>query len=106
MDRVRIIFAWYDFWVGFFWDKEKRRLYVFPVPCLGILIQFQMKDTQKAGSRYLRPRKLESGLIDYDRVPECICPNRRGPAGGICGACNGAIPAPSETGHAQPPKGL
>ncbi len=37
--RVRLIFAWYDFWVGLFWDREKRRLYVFPIPMVGVVIQ-------------------------------------------------------------------
>lgn len=39
--RIRLIFAWYDFWVGAFWDRAKRRLYVLPVPCLGIVIEFK-----------------------------------------------------------------
>jgi hypothetical protein len=37
---VKLIFAWYDFWIGVFWDRQKRRLYIFPVPCLGVVIQF------------------------------------------------------------------
>ena len=36
--KVRLMFAWYDFWVGLFWDSKKRRLYIFPVPCFGIVI--------------------------------------------------------------------
>lgn len=38
--KVRFIFAWYDLWVGAFVDRTKRRLYIFPVPCIGILVQF------------------------------------------------------------------
>lgn len=37
--RVRPIFAWYDFWVGLFYDRAKRRLYVFPLPMVGIVIE-------------------------------------------------------------------
>lgn len=37
---IKPIFAWYDLWVGAFWDGKKRRLYVLPVPCLGVVIQF------------------------------------------------------------------
>lgn len=36
---IRPIFAWYDFWVGIFWDQPKRRLYILPIPCIGIVIQ-------------------------------------------------------------------
>lgn len=36
--RVRPIFAWYDLWIGVFIDRPKRRVYIFPVPCFGIVI--------------------------------------------------------------------
>jgi hypothetical protein len=39
--RVRPIFAWYDLWVGIFWDRHRRRLYILPVPTLGIVIEFR-----------------------------------------------------------------
>lgn len=38
--KLRPIFAWYDLWIGAFWDRPKRRLYLFPVPCFGIVIDF------------------------------------------------------------------
>ena len=38
--KVRPIFAWYDPWVGAFWDRTKRRLYILPLPCIGIVIHF------------------------------------------------------------------
>lgn len=38
---IKPIFAWYDLWVGAFWDRKMRRLYLFPVPTLGIVIQFR-----------------------------------------------------------------
>jgi hypothetical protein len=37
---ITIIFAWYDLWVGFFWDKKKKWLYFFPIPCIGIIFKF------------------------------------------------------------------
>lgn len=37
--RVKFIFAWYDMWIGFFWDRTKQRLYVFPVPMLGFYVE-------------------------------------------------------------------
>lgn len=38
---IKPIFAWYDFWVGLFWDSKKRKLYVFPIPMVGIVIDFK-----------------------------------------------------------------
>jgi len=37
---IKPIFAWYDLWSGAFWDCTKRRLYLLPIPCCGIVIQF------------------------------------------------------------------
>lgn len=41
------VFAWYDFWIGVFWDRSKRRLYILPLPCIGVLIQFKPKTTRR-----------------------------------------------------------
>lgn len=38
--RISFVCAWYDIWVGAFWDREHRALYILPVPMLGIKIQF------------------------------------------------------------------
>jgi hypothetical protein len=38
--RIKPIFAWYDLWVGVFWDRAKLRLYVLPLPCVGIVLDF------------------------------------------------------------------
>ena len=38
--RVRPIVAWYDMWMGAYWDSIKRKLYILPIPCIGIVIDF------------------------------------------------------------------
>lgn len=37
--NITLIFAWYDFWIGGFWNMEKKRLYIFLVPMLGFKVQ-------------------------------------------------------------------
>jgi len=44
---IHLVFAWYDFWVGAFWDAKKRRLYIFPVPMLGLYVQFRHRITER-----------------------------------------------------------
>lgn len=39
--RIRPVFAWYDLWIGAFWDAKKRRLYILPLPCVGFYLEFQ-----------------------------------------------------------------
>ncbi len=46
--KIRPIAAWYDMWVGAYWDKARRRLYVLPVPCLGAVIDFAKADVHHA----------------------------------------------------------
>lgn len=36
--KIKPMFAWYDFWVGFFYDRKNKILYFFPVPMFGFKI--------------------------------------------------------------------
>ncbi len=38
--KIAPLFAWYDLWVGAFWDGAKRRLFILPIPCCGVVIDF------------------------------------------------------------------
>lgn len=42
---IRPLFAWYDIWVGAYWDRAHRRLYVLPLPCIGVVISFGERGT-------------------------------------------------------------
>ncbi len=44
---IKPIFAWYDLWIGAFWDGKNRRLYILPIPCFGIVIQFLTRNQTK-----------------------------------------------------------
>jgi hypothetical protein len=37
--KITPIFAWYDLWIGVFVDRPKARIYVFPIPCFGFVIE-------------------------------------------------------------------
>lgn len=39
--KISFLLAWYDLWVGFFWDKKKKWLYILPIPCCGIIVKFK-----------------------------------------------------------------
>lgn len=36
--KAKLIFAWYDLWIGVFVDRHKKKLYVFLIPMVGIVI--------------------------------------------------------------------
>jgi hypothetical protein len=36
--RVHFLFAWYDLWVGVYYDRRSKRLYILPLPCVGLVI--------------------------------------------------------------------
>jgi hypothetical protein len=38
--KVSAFFRWYDLWIGAYWDKTNRTLYVCPIPMFGVRIAF------------------------------------------------------------------
>jgi hypothetical protein len=43
---VRVSFAWYDLWIGAYYDRKARVLYVCPLPCL--LLTFPLDAEEEA----------------------------------------------------------
>lgn len=37
--KISLFFAWYDFWIGLFYDTRKHILYVCPLPCVVFKIE-------------------------------------------------------------------
>jgi len=37
---IRPIVAWYDIWIGVFIDTDNRRIYLLPLPCVGVVIEW------------------------------------------------------------------
>ena len=40
---MEFFFAWYDLWIGFYWDRKNHVLYVLPIPMFGAKINFRAK---------------------------------------------------------------
>lgn len=40
MPKFKFIFAWYDLWIGAYYDRKNRIVYILPFPCCGIAIYF------------------------------------------------------------------
>lgn len=38
--RIRPLFKWFDMWVGIFVDTKQRRVYILPMPCIGVVIEW------------------------------------------------------------------
>ena len=39
--KIKVFIAWYDFWVGAFYDRDKKVLYICPIPC--VVFKFSQK---------------------------------------------------------------
>lgn len=74
--KIKPFFAWYDFWVGAFWDKAKRKLYLLPLPCLGLV--FELGNCPRCEGVGLTFRRgFWFSLIPSDTVPG-KCPECHG----------------------------
>lgn len=54
--KISPVCKWYDFWVGVFWDRIQKRLYILPLPCLGVRIAFSIETFRVRSDR--RPGKF------------------------------------------------
>lgn len=38
MIKIEFIFAWYDFWIGVYYDRKNKIIYLFFLPTIGLKI--------------------------------------------------------------------
>ncbi len=42
-EEVKVFFAWYDMWIGAYWDRDTRTLYICPFPMIVIAIKSSVR---------------------------------------------------------------
>lgn len=62
---IRIFFAWYDFWVGAYFDRAKRTLYICPVPTFVIAIQLPLPEVDIV--------KGKTAMMEVEIVSQWYC---------------------------------
>lgn len=66
--KIKPLFAWYDLWIGAFVDRAKRRIYIFPVPCVGFYIEWSERIPK---SEWAMCRMIELGShLDQKQAKE------------------------------------
>ena len=56
--RVSLQFLWYDLWIGAYYDRAKRTLYVCPLPCV------VFKFSPAAGKTPDRTHRIHAEIFD------------------------------------------
>lgn len=41
--ELRPIVAWYDMWIGLYWNRSSQWLYIFPIPMCGFILKFNYR---------------------------------------------------------------
>ena len=66
MKRVRFLFKWYDLWIGAYWDRKKKDLYILPLPMVGVVIKCCRHDWE-LGRYYTQ----DNNFREYERCTKC-----------------------------------
>lgn len=70
--KIKPIFAWYDWWIGGYWDRKKYKLYLM-LPFIGVVISFKTLTTDTV--KVVCPECSGSCFIpipdDEDNCPTC-----------------------------------
>lgn len=69
--KASFFFAWYDMWGGAYWDRKNRILYICPIPCVGIKMEFQPYVHEKKSFHYARLIREVTKSRGDERAAKC-----------------------------------
>jgi hypothetical protein len=79
--KIKLYFKWFDFWVGFFYDRKKNILYIGLLPMIGIKIEFEFhyliigdSSGLVMGCTYNKKDVSEESNATFKRISRCKCP--------------------------------
>lgn len=41
--KLKLLFAWYDLWIGIFYDKKQNWIYILPIPMFGLIVKLPQR---------------------------------------------------------------
>lgn len=60
--RAQFFFAWYDWWIGAYWDRSNRLLHICPLPMIGVKIVVP-REIKKRALRSLKEARRHWGFV-------------------------------------------
>jgi len=72
VNRLRFFFAWYDLWIGAYFDRLNRQLYICPLPCCVIQVDLRtyyaiMGQTEKYKNTVVGIT-IDETLMEHERL--------------------------------------
>lgn len=62
--KIKLLFKWFDLWIGLFIDRKAKAIYIFPVPMFGILICYNY-------CVWCKSPKSKKEMVNYDCCKKC-----------------------------------
>lgn len=65
MPKISFSFAWFDLWIGFYYDQRKQALYICPLPCCAIKLDWGRVEDPMSISKMISLLDDSLGLIEH-----------------------------------------
>ena len=68
---VSFFFKWFDFWVGWYWERRSQSLYICPLPMVGVKLCFCKHDNMMFARSIHGDEIIEKGCRSLFWCPAC-----------------------------------